>query len=93
MANNKPTETLKDGLLKATIWKNEGDKGSFYRVNLTRSYQDNAEKWHDTDSFSGSELLRIAHLAQKAYDRTTELRQQDRKAAEAEATPDDGRRS
>lgn len=74
---NKPIDTLRDGSLKATIWKNFGEKGNFYTVNLTRTYKDEAGNYHDSDSFSGSELLRIARLAGKAYDRTSELRQQD----------------
>ncbi len=60
---NQPTETLRDGSLKATIWKNEGEKGAFFSVTLTRTYKDDAGNYHDSDSFSGSELLRIAHLA------------------------------
>ncbi len=71
---NQPIETLRDGSLKATIWKNFGDKGNFYSVNLTRLYTDEAGNFHDSDSFSGSELLRIARLASKAYDLTNELR-------------------
>lgn len=80
MANNKPTETFRDGNLKATIWKNFGEKGNFFTVNLTRTYKDEKGDYHDSDSFSGSELLRIAHLATKAYDRINALRQQDRDA-------------
>ena len=34
---NKPTETLRDGSLKATIWRNETDKGAFFRVNFSQS--------------------------------------------------------
>ncbi|MCB9871507.1 MAG: hypothetical protein H6837_16745 [Planctomycetes bacterium] len=75
MANNKPTETLRDGSLKATIWKNDGEKGPFFSVSLTRIYTDAAGNYHDSDSFSGSELLRIAHLASRAYDRIADLRQ------------------
>lgn len=75
MATNKPTETLRDGSLKATIWKNEGEKGPFFSVSLTRIYTDPAGNYHDSDSFSGSELLRIAHLASRAYDRIADLRQ------------------
>ena len=75
---NQPTETLRDGSLKATIWKNEGEKGAFFSVNLTRTYKDDAGNYHDSDSFSGTELLRIAHLASRAYDRVSELRQQER---------------
>ena len=75
---NQPTETLRDGSLKATIWKNEGDKGTFFSVNLSRTYKDDAGNYHDSDSFSGTELLRIAHLATRAYDLMSELRQQER---------------
>ncbi len=75
---NKPIDTLRDGNLKATIWSNFGEKGTFYTVNLTRTYKDDADKYHDSDSFSGSELLRVAHLATSAYDRVSELRQADR---------------
>ena len=82
---NQPIDTLRDGRLKATIWKNFGEKGNFYTVTLTRSYQDEAENWKDSDSFSGSELLRIAHLATRAYDRTSELRQADREAIQTKA--------
>jgi hypothetical protein len=76
---NSPIDTLRDGRLKATIWKNFGDNGNFYTVTLSRSYQDEADNWQDSDSFSGSELLRIAHLASRAYDRVSELRSIDRK--------------
>ena len=72
---NQPTETLRDGSLKATIWKNEGEKGAFFSVNLSRTYKDDGGNYHDSDSFSGSELLRIAHLASQAYDRVSTLRQ------------------
>ena len=74
---DKPTETLRDGSLKATIWKNFGDNGNFYTVNLTRSYKDEAEQWHESNSFSGSQLLRIARLTEQAYDRVRLLRQAD----------------
>jgi len=81
----KPIDTLRDGLLKATIWKNEGEKGPFFTVNLTRTYQDGAGNYHDSDSFSGTELLRIARLAGHAYDRVGELRQADREGRERAA--------
>lgn len=78
MATKKPTETLRDGSLKATIWKNEGEKGPFFTVNLTRTYQDGSGNYQDSDSFSGNELLRIARLAGRACDRVGELRQADK---------------
>ena len=81
---NQPIETLRDGRLKATIWKNFGDNGNFYSVNLTRIYQKDNGDWQDSDSFSGTELLRIARLAGKAYDRVNELRASDRVAGDEE---------
>ena len=78
-----PIDTIRDGRLKATIWKNQNESGAFYSVNLTRSYQDETEKWHNSDSFSGTELLRIARLAGRAYDRIGELRAADREALAA----------
>ena len=82
MANNKPTDILRDGPIKATIWKQESQNGAFYRVNLSRAYRDKDGNWKDSDSFSGTELLQVAELARRAYERTNQLRQQDRAAAE-----------
>jgi len=64
---NHPVDTIRDGSLKATIWKNTTEKGNFYSVNLTRSYKGEDGNWNETDSFSGSELLRVARLAEIAY--------------------------
>ncbi len=75
--NSKPLETIRDGALKATIWKNQGEKGPFYSVRITRTYTDDQGNYHDSDSFSGSEILRVARLAGKAYDETAVLRSQE----------------
>ena len=66
---NKPFATLRDGAIKATIWTNPGDAGRVrYSITLTRSYTDADGKWHDTPYFGRNELLRVARLAEKAYD-------------------------
>lgn len=72
--NNRPVDTLRDGALKAAIFENQGEKGPFYSVKITRTYTDSKGDFRDSTSFSGSELLRVAHLAAKAYDRSNELR-------------------
>ena len=61
--NSKPIETISNGALKASIWKNQGEKGPFYSVRITRTYTDDQGNYHDSDSFSGSELLRGVRLA------------------------------
>ncbi|MEM6852902.1 MAG: hypothetical protein AAF593_00660 [Planctomycetota bacterium] len=77
---NRPVETLRDGNLKASIWANFGENGTFYNAQITRTYTDEAGKYHDSTSFSGSELLRVSHLSGRVYDRINQLR-----AADAEA--------
>lgn len=76
-SNNKPAATLRDGAIKATIWKNFGEKGNFYTVDISRTYQDEDGNYHDSHSFSGTEPLQVSRLALKAYDLAAELRQQD----------------
>lgn len=72
--NTKPIQTLRDGSLKAAIWKNTGESGDFYSVQFTRTWKDEQGGCRVNDSFSGSELLRIARLANVAYDEITRQR-------------------
>lgn len=82
--SNRPIETLRDGNLKASIWQNEGDKGPYLMTTLTRTYTDDRGNYHDTNSFSGTDLLRISELARQAYQRSNELRR------ELQMTPERG---
>ena len=73
---NQPADVTRDGNLKATTWRNEGENGPYYSTTFARSYQDENGKFHDSHSFSGSELLRISELARGAYARSNELRRE-----------------
>lgn len=76
---NKPAATLRDGTLKVTIWKNYDEKQkAFYTCELVRSYQDKDDKWKDTSSLSGAELLRGANLLQNAYNTILQMKAQDK---------------
>ncbi|MEO1476656.1 MAG: hypothetical protein AAFS13_09775 [Pseudomonadota bacterium] len=80
---NKPITTLRDGSIKAAIWRNEGEKGPWYSVTITRIYTDDASgKVQETNSFSNGELLKVAHLATRAYDAVARLKDQDKAAAQ-----------
>ena len=82
----KPSETLRDGAIKATIWRNEtekdGEKRAFFTADISRTYQDDKGDYHDSLSFSGNDLLQVSHLALKAYDRMARLRQAEKALAE-----------
>lgn len=86
MSNKIPIHTIRDGSLKAAIWKNESaEKGPFYSVTFTRTYTDEAGAFHDADSFSGTALLKLSRLATIAYDAIDDFRTLDKSEAEAEA--------
>lgn len=73
--SNAPLETLWDGPLKATIWQNATEAGKpYHTVSLSRLYEDRAGKPQETNSFSASELLRIAELAREAYAAVLDIR-------------------
>ncbi|MBK9584601.1 MAG: hypothetical protein IPO55_01605 [Alphaproteobacteria bacterium] len=76
-AENRPSDVIRDGNLKASIWRNEGENGISYATVLARTYRTEDGAYRESNSFSGSELLRVSELARKAYDRTGELRQND----------------
>jgi hypothetical protein len=81
----RPVETLRDGAVKAAIWKNESENGPFFNVTFARTYKNGDGKLNDTDSFSGTQLLQLARLAEKSYDRSKELT----KAARVDAEDED----
>ena len=69
-----PIDTLRDGALHASIWKNQGENGTFFSVTFGRTFTDNkTEEVRDADSFSGAQLLKLARLAEKAYDQVGKL--------------------
>ncbi len=76
--NQPPFKTLRDGALKASIWKNTGKKGAFYSVLFSRTYKDDQGNLKDTDSFSNAELLRLANLATRTHNQIREFREADK---------------
>jgi hypothetical protein len=76
-ADHRPADVIRDGNLKATLWRNEGENGFSYATTIARTYRAEDGTYRESNSFSGSELLRVSELARKAYDRTGELRRED----------------
>lgn len=95
-APERPADTIRDGSLKASIWRNEGDKGPYYATEFARTYTDNEGNLRDSRSFIGGDLLKLSELARKAYDRTAELRRDEfrerRKTAPEKTKPVDRQR-
>lgn len=77
VTDNRPAEVIRDGNLKASIWRNEGENGASYATTIARTYKTEDGSYRESNSFAGTELLRVAELARKAYDRTNDLRRED----------------
>ena len=80
MSNNQPpVAEVRDGYIKASIWKNEGANGSFYSVTFKNAYKKEGN-YHDTDSFQNADCLRLARVAERAYDKIAQLRDAEKQA-------------
>lgn len=78
MTNNKPIDTLRDGAIKASIWKNAASDGTpFYSVTFDRTFTDSDGMTKSSSSFSASGILKLSRLAEKTYDRIAVIRAQD----------------
>lgn len=65
-AENKPAHEIRLYGLRATIWKNESEKGTFYNTTFERNYRA-GEEWKSTDSFGRDDLLTLAFIAQQCF--------------------------
>ncbi len=86
-SGNRPVETLRDGPLKVSIFRNSGENGAFYSLDPGRIYTDEkTNEVREVSSLSGSEPLRMAHLLTKGYERVGEFREQDKEKAKESGT-------
>jgi hypothetical protein len=78
--DNQPLHAVRHRNLKASIWRNETEKGPMFNVTLVRSYRE-GETWHDSHSFSYDDLMNAAKLLYDAHSFITSERA--REAAQA----------
>lgn len=76
---NAPLGTLRDGRLKATVWQNDSETGPYHTVTLAKIYEDSAGNWQESNSFSAGDLLRVAELARRAYNKVADIRQEQKR--------------
>ena len=75
--NKGPVDTLRDGALKATIWRRESDTKDYFTTSFAKTYSDKEGNLKDGHSFGQSDLLGVAELARLAHQRTAELKRED----------------
>lgn len=79
-SGNPPVERFHDGAVKASIFRNVSKEGrAFYNVTFARIYTDpQTGQIAETQSFSGTDILKVRRLADQAYHAVDRLRKQER---------------
>lgn len=90
-ATKRPEEVLRDGNLKASIWRNQSDRGDFFATTFARTHKDDDGNVRDSHSFVGADLLKLSELARKTYDRTNEIRREEFASRRKEESRDHSR--
>ena len=62
----RPAHEIRLGRIKATIWANQADNGTWYNVTLSRNYKD-GDEWKSSAGFGRDELLTVAKAAKLIY--------------------------
>lgn len=64
---NRPAHTIRYRNVKVSIWQNESNNGPFYSVTASRSWQDEKQQWHDSQSFKAGDLPTLAKAINDAH--------------------------
>jgi hypothetical protein len=71
----KPVHEIRVGGIRASIWRNESDKGPRFNTTFERSFRD-GDEWKTSDSFGRDDLLTLGFVAQEALRWIVDQRQQ-----------------
>lgn len=74
-------DTIRDGNVFASIWENDHDGKAMHTVHIRRTYRDQEGNYHDANTYTGIDLLRVSSVASESYDRVSRLREEMREAA------------
>ena len=62
---SKPETIFKIGSVRAAIFVNEGEKGSYRTATVHRRYQNEQQEWHSSDSYTLTQLLQLRALVDR----------------------------
>ena len=72
-AKNPPADKVRVGLITASIWENQTEKGTFHNVTFERRYKD-GDQWKSSHSYNADDLLALAKAADLAHTKIVEHR-------------------
>jgi hypothetical protein len=62
----QPSAKFRMGRIAATVWENQGEKGSWYSTTVLRSYKD-GDDWKTTSNFGRDDLPLVEKVAAQAH--------------------------
>jgi hypothetical protein len=63
----RPVFEVRYGRLRASVWRQESDKGPWFNVTLSRGYQDESGAWQNSTSFGARDLLELGKLCSEVH--------------------------
>lgn len=66
MSENRPIHEIRLGRIKAAIWQNEAENGTWLSVAISRLYRKD-DQWETTTSFGRDDLPLVAKVADLAH--------------------------
>ena len=66
-SKNRPVHEVKQGLVKATVWKNQTKAGVRHHVKIARIFKD-GDVWRESQQFGRDDLLKLANILTKCHD-------------------------
>lgn len=72
VTSNKPIRIKAGRGVHAKLWKNRNRNGEWYNITISRVYRNDAGEFHNSESFSRDDLLQVAYVAQKAFERISD---------------------
>ncbi len=64
--SKRPANTLRCGNIKATIWENTSEKGSFFATTFSRPFKDQSGESRNGTSFGLNDLGALVTVAREA---------------------------
>ena len=64
---SQPAIRFRDGCLQVVVWRNTGERGTYYTATPQRSYRQGDDAWKETDSLGQDDLLAMAAVLREAY--------------------------
>lgn len=81
---SQPAHKIRDGALQVTIWRNIGEKGSWYSVIPSRGYK-KGDAWNETESLGFDDLLPMGKLLDLAHSWIIDAKKADAKGRKESA--------